>query len=97
MSTARDLDAPELFESQDYAASANLFVCHAGSRRGGLRSYRFDTAADAIAFALTNFASRRPSDVVLTVEDKRFNLDALRAIERQDGAPSGPCADIASA
>lgn len=94
MSAAHDLDAPELLEPKDYAASANLFVSHSsGPRRGGLRSYRFDTAADAIAFALQNFASRRPNEVVMTVDDKRFNLDALRAIQKLEGAQSGPSTD----
>lgn len=81
MSNAKDLDAAELFAADDRAAPADLFVARrAGSGRGGLTHHRFDTAVEAIAFALERFASRGPNDVVMAVEDKRFNLTAMRAI-----------------
>jgi hypothetical protein len=83
VSNARDLDAAELFASADRTAPADLFVARrAGSGRGGLTHHRFDTAAEAIAFALDRFASRGPNDVVMAVEDKRFNLTAMRLIHR---------------
>lgn len=83
MSPGKDLDAPELFDAADCEAPAELFVARrAGSARGGLSHHRFDTAEEAIAFAVDELASLGPNDVVMTVEDKRFNFVALRAIHR---------------
>jgi hypothetical protein len=94
VSTAKDLDAAELFEADDRTAPADLFVTRrAGSGRSGLTHHRFDTALEAIAFALDRFSSRGPNDVVMAVEDKRFNLAAMRAIQRaglhREAASSG--------
>jgi hypothetical protein len=89
MSRATDLDTADVFAAADLTAPADLFVTRrAGSGRSGLSCRRFDTAMEAIAFALDNFASRGPNDVVMAVDDKRFNLAALRAISRSGPHPA---------
>ena len=94
MTASRDLDEAALFYLDDFETPADLFVARrAGSGRGGLQIHRFDTAADAIEFALGTFASRGPNDVVMTVDDKRFNLTALRAIQRTMDQRTAPPAD----
>lgn len=83
MSATNDIDGPEEFSEEDWQTPAELFVSRrAGSGRSGLSHHRFETAAGAIAFAIKNFAARGLNDVVMTVEDKRFNLGAVRKIHR---------------
>lgn len=81
MSVSRRTDPVEAMESADYSLPAEIFVTRRnGSNRGGLRYHRFDTAAEAIEFAVEEFSSLRPDDLVMTVDDKRFNLGAIRTL-----------------
>jgi len=84
MSAGRAADPADAMVSEDYGRPAELFVSrHGSTRRGGLAYRRFATAREAIDFAVETFASLRPDAVVMTVEDKRFNLAALRLLHRK--------------
>lgn len=81
MSVGRATDPVEAMAEDDYASPAEIFISRrAGSSRGGLAYHRFSTAAEAIDFAVEEFSSLRPDDLVMAVENKRFNLGALRAL-----------------
>lgn len=92
MSSGHVSDPVQMMDDADFAAPAEIFVSRrAGSKRGGLGYHRFPTAEQAIHFAIENFAHLRAEEVVMAVDDKRFNLTSLRALgraNRQDAAPS---------
>ncbi len=83
MSQARTYDPVEELSDEDFASPAELFVSRrAGTKRGGLGYHRFETAADAIDYAVEEFSKLRPDDLVMTIDNKRFNLGTLRALHR---------------
>ncbi len=91
MSGGRGTDPVESLCEGDLSAPAELFVSRrAGSKRGGLGYHRFATAAEAIEFAVDEFDALRPDDLVMTVENKRFNLAALRSVHRNGVSPAAP-------
>lgn len=74
-------DPAEVMSGEDYSAPAELFVSRgAGSKRSALGYHRFATATEAIAFAVEQFPSMRADGLVMTVQNKRFDLGALRAL-----------------
>lgn len=84
MKAGHSADPADAMVSADYTLPAEIFVSRrSGARRGGLTCRRFATATEAIAFAVETFATLRPDDVVMTVEDKRFNLAAIRLMHRK--------------
>lgn len=83
MSTHNSVDPVHLMDAADFASPAELFVCRgAGIKRGSLGYHRFGTAAEAIDFAVEHFSALRPDELVMAVEDKRFNLASVRALSR---------------
>lgn len=83
MSVGTAVDAVELMNLRDFTSPAELFVSRrAGTKRGGLGYHRFATAEQAIEYAVENFSALRPDDLVMTVDDKRFNLAALKTLHR---------------
>lgn len=93
MSSAHVSDPVSMMDEADFAAPAEIFVTRrAGSKRGGLGYHRFDTAEEAIRFAIENFSHLRPEELVMAVDDKRFNLASLRALGRGDRGDAAPAA-----
>lgn len=83
MSRTNEVDPAELLGADEYGEPAELFITRRGRSRRGVVSYRrFDTVAEAIGYAVDECAGLGANDVIMTVEDKRFNLGALRAIHR---------------
>jgi len=65
--------------SFDYDAPAEFFA--ARNRKGRTMQYRrFDTAAEAIRFAIEELPAPLLSGVYLQVEDERFDGDQIRAL-----------------
>ena len=65
--------------SFDYDAPADFFS--ARSRKGGAMRYRrFDTAAEAIRFAIEELPAAMLIGVYLQVEDERFDGDQIRKL-----------------
>jgi hypothetical protein len=65
--------------SFDYNAPAEFFASR--SRKGRAMQYqRFDTAAEAIRFAMEKLPAPLPTGVYLQVEDERFDGDQIRAL-----------------
>ncbi|MCF3933350.1 hypothetical protein DLJ53_33575 [Acuticoccus sediminis] len=92
MSNGSISDPIQMMYDADFAAPAEIFVSrHAGSKRGSLGYHRFATAEQAIYFAIENFSHLRADEVVMAVNEKRFNLTSLRAlgrVNRQDASRS---------
>ncbi len=75
--------------SEDLSSPAEIFISKGiGRKRNALGYHRFDTAAEAIEFAVEEFSDLGGEGLVMTVDDKRFNLTALRQIHRGEGAGS---------
>lgn len=92
---AKSFDVADMMSSEDYSTPAELFVSRRGlTKRGGLLYRRFETAAEAIDFAVEEYASLRPDDLTMTVGDKRFNLAAVRSFH---GAATEALPQIAEA
>ena len=72
----------------DYAASAELFI---PKRKRGARqplSYRrFDTAAEAIRFAIEEFPAILALGVWMRVGDEHFNADDIRRLYESSNYP----------
>ncbi|RAH98309.1 hypothetical protein DLJ53_26750 [Acuticoccus sediminis] len=86
MSVKRQTDPVEVMVSADYLLPAELFVARRlGSNRSGIGYHRFATAAEAIEFAVEKYSSLRPDDLVMTIDDKRFNLGAIKALHKNLG------------
>lgn len=82
-STGTSVDPVDLMDAADLTSPAELFVSRrAGAKRGGLGYHRFATAEQAIDYAVENFSAMRPDDLVMTVDNKRFNLAALKTLHR---------------
>jgi len=65
--------------SFDYDAPADFFA--ARSRKGGAMRYRrFETAAEAIRFAIEELPAPMLIGVYLQVEDERFDGDQIRKL-----------------
>ncbi|ORE95604.1 hypothetical protein [Acuticoccus yangtzensis] len=96
MNTSRANNPPEQMEAADYSLPAELFVTRkAGSKRGGLHYHRFATATEAISFAAEEYKSLRPDDLVMAIDNKRFNLASVKLFygspeheKARDGEPA---------
>ena len=72
--------------SFDYDAPADFFA--ARSRKGGAMRYRrFDTAAEAIRFAVEELPAPMLVGVYLQVEDERFDGDQIRDVYDSAACP----------
>jgi hypothetical protein len=65
----------------DYSLPAELFIAkRSRGSRGALGYHRFDTAAEAIRFAVEELASVRILGGFMQVGDKRFDAQSIRAL-----------------
>jgi hypothetical protein len=65
----------------DYGAPAELFSSKGrGRSRSPVTYHRFDTAAEAIRFAIEELAPTFLSGAVLEVSEERFDMNAIRAL-----------------
>jgi hypothetical protein len=72
----------------DYDSPAELFMA---KRKGGTRQplgyRRFDTAAEAIRFAVEEFPAVRALGAWLQVGDQRFDVDGIQRLYESDDFP----------
>jgi hypothetical protein len=65
----------------DYSTAAELFPTRSWkSRRQPLKYRRFDSAADAVRFAIEDLPPGLLAGAYLQVEEERFNADAIRRL-----------------
>ena len=64
----------------DYQAPAELFAGHARNRKQRMRYRRFDTAAEAIRFAMEEISAPVLFDVYLQIDDERFGANQIREL-----------------
>ena len=98
MNATSRTDPATAMSEADYLEPAEIFISKGlGRKRNALGYHRFETAAEAIEFAVEEFSSLGSEGLVMTVADKRFNLEALRALYRPvDTDPSSDEAEQAA-
>ncbi|MFN0219879.1 MAG: hypothetical protein ACKVP4_13815 [Hyphomicrobium sp.] len=70
-----------------YAAPADLFVATSMRRNGAVKYQRFDTAADALRFAIEALEPTLLRGTVLEVDEERYDAAAMRALYDSAGYP----------
>ncbi|MGQ0456961.1 MAG: hypothetical protein ACT4OU_07855 [Hyphomicrobium sp.] len=70
-----------------YDAPADLFVATSMRRNGAVKYQRFDTAADALRFAIETLDPTLLKGTVLEVDEERYDAAAMRAFYDGDGYP----------
>lgn len=86
MNATSRTDPATAMSEEDYLEPAEIFISKGlGRKRNALGYHRFATAAEAIEFAVEEFSSLGSEGLVMTVADKRFNLEALRTLHRRAG------------
>ena len=71
----------------DYQAPAELFTGRNPKQRRPMRYRRFDTAAEAIRFAMEEIPAPVRFDVYLQVEDERFGANQIRELYQNIAYP----------
>jgi hypothetical protein len=72
----------------DYTAAAELFIAkRSGGPRGALNYRRFDSAAEAIRFAVEELSERRILGALMQVGDLRFDADGIRSLYAHQDYP----------
>jgi hypothetical protein len=69
-----------VMDTFDYLAPAELFSSRNAKRRWPMRYRRFDTAAEAIRFAMEEIAPPVLFDVYIQVDDERFGAKQIREL-----------------
>lgn len=71
----------------DYNAAAELFPSRSKKGRGQVTYKRFDTAAEALRFAVEQMPAPALLGAYLEVDEARFGLDEIRALYDSDAYP----------
>ena len=73
--------------SFDYGASAELFAPRSGARRKIIGYRRFETAAEAIRFAIEELRPEVLGATYLEVEEERYDAPGIRQLYASDAYP----------
>jgi len=84
-------------EGFDYQAPAELFPSRSKKGRGQVTYKRFDTAAEAIRFAVESVAAPALLGAYLEVDEARFGLHEIQYLYERAAYPLKRCADPAVA
>ena len=71
---------PDLAAGFDYNAPAELFPSRTKSGKGRMKYRRFDTAAEALQFAIEEMPPPVLLGAYLEVEEQRFGADEMRSL-----------------
>jgi hypothetical protein len=74
----------------DYNAPAELFVTHARRRKGNVTYKRFDTAAEALRFAIEEIPAPALNGVYLEVDEARLGSHEIKFLYANAGYPLRP-------
>jgi hypothetical protein len=86
--TAADRDRPEATDTFDWTAPAEMFLAPAKTKRWGPPRYRrFDTAAQAIQFAIEDLSAPLLNGTVMEVLEERFDRRAMRDLYDRSSYP----------
>jgi hypothetical protein len=83
-----NLRPPNTAASFDYSAPAEIFMLQARATRGRAMGYRrFQSAAEAIHFAVEEVPASLLVSVVMEVREERFDHKAIRELYARDDYP----------
>jgi len=75
----------QMTETFDFSATAELFPCRARKAKGVIGYRRFDSAAEAVRFAIEDVPAPLLVGAYLEIDEQRFDADGIRALyERAD-------------
>lgn len=87
----------QVLTALDYDAPAELFSCRSKNRHGQFKYRRFDTAAEAIRFAVEDVPAPALLGAYLEVNEARFGLHEIHCLYEDAAYPLKRCkAEIAS-
>lgn len=82
------IEKPDGFTAFDYNAAAELYPARGrGQRRQGVSFKRFETAAEAIRYAVEDMEPQLLIGAVLEVDEERFDAVAIRNLYSSSDYP----------